>query len=105
MPKHYESVQAINEVQDIFGGTSNETVLVKGDLTDPAVAKAIYGLSLEKLVEAGFEEGDILKIETYLDFLEIAARDDENGGCGNRYRSEHHERRHACAAPGILPEP
>ena len=71
MPKHYESVQAINEVQDIFGGTSNETVLVKGDLTDPAVAKAIYGLSLEKLVEAGFEEGDILKIETYLDFLRL----------------------------------
>jgi len=71
MPKHYESVQAINEVQDIFGGTSNETVLVKGGLANPAVAKAIYGLSLEKLVEAGFEEGDILKVETYLDFLRL----------------------------------
>lgn len=70
MPKHYESVQAIDEVKDAFGGISNETVLITADdVADPEVARVIYGLSVEKMVEAGFEEGDILKVETYLDFL------------------------------------
>jgi uncharacterized protein len=41
----------------------------KGNLTDPEIAKAVYGLSVEKMIEAGFEEGDVLKIDTYLDFL------------------------------------
>jgi predicted RND superfamily exporter protein len=70
MPKSYESIQALNEVQDLFGGITNETALVVADdVADPEVARVLFGWSTEKLVEAGFEEGDILKVETYLDFL------------------------------------
>ncbi|RJP27743.1 MAG: RND family transporter [Actinobacteria bacterium] len=70
MPKSYESIQAYDDVKDIFGGISNETLLITADdVADPEVAKVIYGWNVEKMVEAGFEEGDILKVETYLDFL------------------------------------
>jgi len=70
MPKHYESVQAYNNVKDVFGGISKETVLVAGaDVADPQIARVIWGLSVEKMVESGIPEGDVLKVETYLDFL------------------------------------
>jgi len=70
MPKHYESVQAWKEVKDLFGGISYENaLLVADDVSSPDVAATLLGLSPEKLVEAGFAEGDILKVETYLDFL------------------------------------
>ena len=70
MPKGYESIQAYQEVKDIFGGLSNETALVVADdVADPKVARVLYGWSPDKMTEAGFEEGDILKVETYLDFL------------------------------------
>ncbi len=70
MPKDYESIQAYDEVKELVGGITTETVLVvTDDVTDPEVARTIYGLSVEKMAEAGFEEGNILKVETYLDFL------------------------------------
>jgi uncharacterized protein len=70
MPKHYESIKAYDEIKELTGGITNETVLVVADdVADPEVAKAVYGLSVDKMVETGFEEGDILKVETYLDFL------------------------------------
>jgi len=81
MPKDYESIIALNKVQEIFGGISSERILLKGDLTDPEIAKAVYGLSIEKMVESGFEEGDILGIATYLDFLkyQLPAMAQESG--------------------------
>jgi uncharacterized protein len=70
MPKSYESIQAYDEVKELVGGITMENILVVADsVTDPEVARAIYGLSVDKMVEAGIEEGDILKVETYLDFL------------------------------------
>ncbi|MEW6554580.1 MAG: MMPL family transporter [Actinomycetota bacterium] len=69
MPKDYESIIAFDKVKEVFGGITTDTILLKGDLTDPEVARAVYGLSVEGMVEAGFEEGDILKIDTYLDFV------------------------------------
>jgi predicted RND superfamily exporter protein len=70
MPRHYESIQAYDEVKELTGGITTETVLVVADdVADPEVARVIYGLSVGKMVEAGFEEGDILKVESYLDFL------------------------------------
>jgi predicted RND superfamily exporter protein len=70
MPKHYESIKAYDEVKELTGGITTENVLVVADnVADPEVARVIYGLSVDKMVEAGFNEGDILKVETYLDFL------------------------------------
>lgn len=70
MPKDYESIKAYDEVKDLVGGITTETILiVANDVTDPEVARAIYGLSVDGMVEAGFEDGDILKVETYLDFI------------------------------------
>lgn len=70
MPKDYDSVQALDEVKELTGGITSENVLVVADdVADPEVARVIYGWSLEKMLEAGFEEGDILKVETYLDFV------------------------------------
>ncbi len=71
MPKHYESIQAYEELKDLVGGVSNENVLVLADLADPEVARVIYGWSVESMVEQGFVEGDILKVETYLDFVKV----------------------------------
>lgn len=70
MPKDYESIQAYDEVKELVGGITTETVLiVADDITEPEVARAVYGLNVEKMEEAGIDEGSILKIETYLDFL------------------------------------
>jgi len=69
MPKDYESIQTYDEVKELTGGITNENILVVADMADPEVAKVIYGWSVEKFLEAGFEEGDILKVETYLDFV------------------------------------
>jgi hydrophobe/amphiphile efflux-3 (HAE3) family protein len=70
MPKDYESIQTYDEVKALTGGITTETVLVVADdMADPEVARVIYGWSVEKMVEAGFTEGDIIKVETYLDFL------------------------------------
>ena len=80
MPKHYESVQALDEVNEKFGGLSVERVLLTAeDVTDPEIARMLLALDVEKIQEDGFEEGHILKAETYLDFLkqmfEQAGRD------------------------------
>ncbi|MDD3717275.1 MAG: MMPL family transporter [Actinomycetota bacterium] len=70
MPKGYESIQAYDEVKDLVGGITTETILVVAeDITEPEVARAVYGLSVDKIVEAGVEEGNVLKVETYLDFI------------------------------------
>ncbi|MBN2026041.1 MAG: RND family transporter [Actinobacteria bacterium] len=69
MPKDYESIQAYDEVKELTGGITTEAVLVVADVADPEVAKVIYGWGMEKMEEAGFEEGSILKVETYLDFI------------------------------------
>lgn len=70
MPQGYESIQALNDVNDIFGGVSYETVLVTAeDVTDPEMVRALWGISPEAMVEAGFKEGEVLGVETYLDFL------------------------------------
>lgn len=74
MPKHYQSVQALDVVNEKFGGLSFETVLLTADdVTDPEIARILLDLSPEKMVEEGFEEGQILKVETYLDFLKQLA--------------------------------
>jgi predicted RND superfamily exporter protein len=70
MPKHYESVQALNEVNEKFGGLSIERVLLTAeDVTDPEIARILLALDVDNMLEEGFEEGQILKVETYLDFL------------------------------------
>ncbi len=70
MPKDYESVQALDEFNDAFGGFSSENVLLTaGDVTDPEIARVLFALSPEMMVEAGFAEGQVPNIETYLDFL------------------------------------
>jgi hydrophobe/amphiphile efflux-3 (HAE3) family protein len=70
MPKHYKSVQALDEFNDAFGGFSSENVLLTAeDVTDPEIARALFALSPEMMVEAGFAEGQVLGVETYLDFL------------------------------------
>ncbi len=70
MPRHYESIQTYDEVKELTGGITTETVLVVADdVADPEVARVIHGLSVDEMVAAGFAEGDILKVETYLDFL------------------------------------
>ena len=76
MPKSYESVRSLDEVRELTGGITSETVLVTAGegtdievATDPEVARVIYGLSVEEMEEAGFAGDDILKVETYLDFL------------------------------------
>jgi len=74
MPKHYQSVQALDVVNERFGGLAFETVLLTADdVTDPEIARTLLDLSPEKMVEEGFEEGQILKVETYLDFLKQLA--------------------------------
>jgi predicted RND superfamily exporter protein len=70
MPKNYESVQSYKAVKEKFGGISYQTVLVTADdVTDPEMVRVLFDLSPEKTVEAGIGEGQVLKVETYLDFL------------------------------------
>ncbi|MDY6796556.1 MAG: efflux RND transporter permease subunit [Actinomycetota bacterium] len=70
MPEDYESVQALEEVGDRFGGISYENVLlVADDITSPEITEKLLELSSEMMAEEGFEEGEILNVETYLDFL------------------------------------
>ena len=70
MPQGYESIQALKDVNDIFGGVSYETVLVTAEnVADPKVVKALWEISPEGMMEAGFKEGEVLGVETYLDFL------------------------------------
>ncbi len=70
MPKNYESVQALDEFNDAFGGFSSENVLLTAeDVTDTEITRKLFALSPEVMVEAGFEEGQVLNVETYLDFL------------------------------------
>lgn len=70
MPKNYESVQALDEFNAAYGGFSSEKVLITAeDVTAPEIVRALFALSPEMMTEAGFEEGRVLKVETYLDFL------------------------------------
>lgn len=70
MPKHYGSVKALKKVQDKFGGLSYEDALiVADDVTSSGVAETLIGLSPKKLREGGVKEGQVLKVETYLDGL------------------------------------
>ncbi len=75
MPEKYESVKALDTVQEQFGGLSFENVLVVADdVSAYRVAGALMGLSPESLEEdAGIEKGRVLKVETYLDGLKKMA--------------------------------
>lgn len=70
MPRHYESVRALETVKDEFGGLSYENVLVvAGDVTEYGISEALVGLSPEGLEKSGIGKGQVLKVETYLDGL------------------------------------
>ena len=74
MPKKYESVKALKKVQDKFGGISDENVLVVADdVTSSKVVESLIALSPEKLQEGGVKEGQVLKVETYLDGMKKMA--------------------------------
>ncbi|OFW59390.1 MAG: hypothetical protein A2V52_06220 [Actinobacteria bacterium RBG_19FT_COMBO_54_7] len=74
LPSNYESVKAIKKIQDQFGGLLYENVLiVSNDVTSPELASALMGLSTQSLEEAGIPEGQVIKIETYLDGLKNMA--------------------------------
>ena len=70
MPQGYESVKTMEAVGEKFGGLFWENVLVTADdASSSRVALILMGLTAEKLQEEGFKEGEILKVETYLDAL------------------------------------
>lgn len=70
MPKNYESIQAFEEFTDAFGGFASETLLITAeDVTDPEITRALLALSPEMLEENGFPPGQVIKVDTYLDFL------------------------------------
>ncbi len=70
MPKDYESVQALDTFSDAFGGFSSENVLIMAeDVTDPELTRRLLALSPERMVEDGFAEGQVLSVDTYLDFI------------------------------------
>ncbi|MBU1671187.1 MAG: MMPL family transporter [Actinobacteria bacterium] len=72
MPSKYESVRALKTLQNEFGGLSYENILIEGDdVTGSRIAGKIIGLTPEALVEGGVKEGDVLKVETYLDGLKM----------------------------------
>ncbi|MBN2026447.1 MAG: RND family transporter [Actinobacteria bacterium] len=74
LPGHYESVKAIEEIQDQFGGLLYENVLiVADDVTSSRLASTFMGLSTQTLEEAGIPEGQVIRVETYLDGLRNAA--------------------------------
>ena len=55
MPKHYESVQALDEVNEKFGGLSFETTLLTAeDVTDPEIARMLLELDVDSHAVATF---------------------------------------------------
>jgi hydrophobe/amphiphile efflux-3 (HAE3) family protein len=74
LPSRYESVKAIREIQDQFGGLTYENILiVVDDATSSQLVSALMGLSPESLEEAGISKGQVIKVETYLDGLKKTA--------------------------------
>ena len=43
LPKKLESVKTYNEVEEIFGGTNEEQVMLEGGVLEPAVLRAVLG--------------------------------------------------------------
>ena len=66
-------------MKDLVDGITTETILVVAEASRNPVTRR-SGLSVDKIVEAGVEEGNVLKVETYLDFIKTGSRDDEAAG-------------------------
>lgn len=74
MPEKYESVKALTTLQDEFGGISYENVLiVADDVAAAGIADRLLSLSPETLQKAGIKNGEVLRVETYLDAMKKMA--------------------------------
>ncbi|MBN1288382.1 MAG: MMPL family transporter [Actinobacteria bacterium] len=68
VPKDYDSLKALETIEDEFGNVDWQYVIVTADdVTTPLFAKKLYGLSIEGAEEAGAKKGHLAAIETYLD--------------------------------------
>lgn len=67
LPKKLESVQTMEEAEDIFGGTIEEQVLLEGDILDPAVLRMVAGYEAFMQDKADVWEVFVTDIITPLD--------------------------------------